>query len=225
MLTANVVDRLRQLQQQNPDWQAPMVYRRGDFGGAKEPCAGFSGDRDAYICLQNESVGIADPAAPGEHLTRFVLLVNSEVGAKKLDLTLGLCERICGNFIIWNARRLATFSARHFGDRIKREWSRGIGTVFSDYAQLSATEETAKLQAAHVRQLGPKRDDVIDLLFKKEIATRQQLGDAYDMAEQHDRNPRTAWGIVHGLTRLSQLSPYADERLDLDRAAAKVLDF
>ncbi len=225
VLTANVVDRLRQLQQQNPDWQAPMVYRRGDFGGAKEPCAGFSGDRDAYICLQNESVGIADPAAPGEHLTRFVLLMNSEVGAKKLDLTLGLCERICGNFIIWNARRLATFSARHFGDRIKREWSRGIGTVFSDYAQLSATEETAKLQAAHVRQLGPKRDDVIDLLFKKEIATRQQLGDAYDMAEQHDRNPRTAWGIVHGLTRLSQLSPYADERLDLDRAAAKVLDF
>jgi hypothetical protein len=225
ILTSNVVARLQALQSNNPEWQAPLVYRRGDFGGDREPCVGFSGDRDAYICLQNEGVGIADPAAPGEHLTRFILLVNSEVGAKRLDLTLGLCERICGNFIIWNSRTIAAFSMRHYGDKIRREWHRGIGQVFNDYSNLSARDETAKLQAAHVRQLGPGKPEVIDALFKREIATKQQIGDAYDMAERHDRNPRTAWGIVHGLTRLSQMSPYADERIDLDRAASRVLDF
>jgi hypothetical protein len=225
VLSAHVVDRLRALQANSPAWQAPQVYPRGDFGGSKVPCVGFSGDRDAYVCLQNESVGIADPAAPGEHLTRFILLVNSEVGAKKLDLTLGLCERVCGNFIIWNTKTIAQFSMRHYGDKIRREWHRGIGQIFNDYSALSAREETAKLQAASVKQIAGTKPEVIDALFKREIAGKQQISDAYDMAERHDRNPRTAWGIVHGLTRLSQMSPYADERIDLDRAASRVLDF
>jgi hypothetical protein len=226
VLSAHVVDRLRTLQQYNPDWKAPLVYDRGDFRGARTPVVGYAGDRDAYVCLQNESAHITDPANPsGDGLTRFVLLVNSEVGARKLDVTIGLCERICGNFIIWNAKTVAVFRMRHFGERIKREWQRGIGTVFSDYARMSATEQTAALNHAHTHQLGPKKDDVIDLLFRKEIATKQQLTDAYDLAEKYDRNPRTSWGMVHGLTRLSQQSPYADERVDLDRAASRVLDF
>ncbi len=153
------------------------------------------------------------------------MLVNSEVGAKRLDLTLFLCERICGNFIIWGMRTIAAFSMRHFGDRIKREWHRGIASTFRDYQQLSSREESAKLQAAAAKELGPAKTDVIDVLFKREIATKQQIGDAYDLAEHYGRNPRSAWGIVHGLTRLSQMSPYADERIDLDKAAARVLDF
>jgi len=223
--TAAIVRKLMQLQAEHPSWTAPQVYDRGDFGSGRTPCVGYAGDRDAYVCLQNENVAIADPAAPGEQLTRGILLVNSEVGAKRLDLTLFLCERICGNFIIWGQRTLHTFSARHFGERIKREWQRGIGSVFTDYAQLSSREESDKLQAAHIKQLGPKKEDVIDLLFKRDVATKQQLTDAYDLAERFGRDPRTAWGAVHGLSRLSQMSPYADERIDLDRAAGKVLDF
>jgi len=226
VLSAHVVDRLRALQQQNPDWRAPLVYTRGDFGGRKSPCVGFAGDRDAYIMLVNSAAQITDPADPsGDGLWRGILVLNSEVGAKRLDVVLFLCEYVCGNMIIWGFKQIAQFSMRHFGDRIKREWPRGIGAIFTDYSALSSREESAKLQAAHVKQLGAKREDVIDVLFKRQIAGKQQLSDAYDMAEQNDRNPRTAWGMVHGLTRLSQLSPYADERVDLDRAASRVLDF
>jgi hypothetical protein len=224
--TAAVVKRLMQLQAEYPSWTAPLIYPQGNFGGPQTPCVGYAGDRDAYVCLQNESAQISDPADPsGDGLTRFVLLVNSEVGAKRLDLTLGLCERICGNFILWGARTLATFSMRHFGDRIRREWSRGISTTFYDYAQLSAADQQRQIQHAHMHQLGAKKEDVIDLLFKKDIASKQQLTDAYELAERFNRNPRTAWGMAHAITRLSQQSPYADERIDLDRAAAKVLEF
>jgi hypothetical protein len=224
--TTAIVGKLKELQDRWPDWTAPLVYPRGDFGASRVPCVGFAGDRDAYVCLQNTSARITDPADPqGQGLTRGIMLTNSETGARRLDLTLFLCEMICGNFIIWGMKTIATFSMRHYGEKIRREWSRGIGQVFTDYAQLSTRDESAKLQAAAQKQLGPGKPEVIDLLFQKQIATRAQLTDAYDLAEQNNRNPRSAWGIVHGLTRLSQQSPYADERLDLDRAAARVLDF
>lgn len=226
ILSANIVRKLAELQQQYPDWTHPLAYQQGDFGSARTPVAGYAGDRDCYVIMQNESARIVDPADPsGEGLTRLIMLVNSEVGAKRFDLILGLCERICSNLIIWNYKQIASISMRHYGDKIKREWSRGIGTVFHDYANLSARDETAKLQAASVKQLGAKKEDVIDLLFRRDVATKQQLTDAYELAERNGRDPRTAWGAVHGLTRLSQQSPYADERIDLDKAASKVLDF
>ena len=54
----------------------------------------------------------------------------------------------------------------------------------------------------------------------------KQLGSAYDLAEQHvdtDGSPRTVWGYVNGLTRLSQETGYTDDRMFLDRAGAAIL--
>lgn len=224
ILSAHIVNKLMAVQQQNPSWQAPMVYDRGDFGGEKTPCVGFAGDRDAYICLQNINATITDPTSK-EPLMRFLMLVNSEVGAKRLDLVVGLCRYICGNFIIWGVSNQVTFRMRHYGEKIRREWQRGIGQAFTDYSEQSAREETARLQAASIKQLGPSKTDVIDVLFKKAIATKEQLTDAYELAERYENDPRSAWGFSNGLSRLSQLSPYQDERVDLDRAAGKILDF
>ena len=53
------------------------------------------------------------------------------------------------------------------------------------------------------------------------------MSDGYELAIEHettDGDPRTAWGMANGLTRLSQSLPYADERVALDRAAGKVLE-
>ena len=47
--------------------------------------------------------------------------------------------------------------------------------------------------------------------------------DAYTMAEQHETNPRSVWGYVQGLTRLSQHTPWQDTRFTLDRAASRLL--
>ena len=43
------------------------------------------------------------------------------------------------------------------------------------------------------------------------------------MAEQHETNPRSVWGYVQGLTRLSQHTPWQDTRFTLDRAASRLL--
>ena len=43
------------------------------------------------------------------------------------------------------------------------------------------------------------------------------------MAEQHESNPRSIWGYVQGLTRLSQRTPWQDGRYVLDRAASRLV--
>lgn len=38
-----------------------------------------------------------------------------------------------------------------------------------------------------------------------------------------DGDPNTVWGFVNGVTRLSQATPYTDERTFLDRTAGAIL--
>ena len=45
----------------------------------------------------------------------------------------------------------------------------------------------------------------------------------HTLAEQFETNPRSVWGYVQGLTRLSQRTPWQDGRFTLDRAASRLL--
>ena len=42
---------------------------------------------------------------------------------------------------------------------------------------------------------------------------------SYGLAEQYESNPRSVWGYVQGLTRLSQRTPWQDGRFALDRTS------
>ena len=54
------------------------------------------------------------------------------------------------------------------------------------------------------------------------FSPRKHALDAYTMAEQHETNPRSVWGYVQGLTRLSQRTPWQDGRFALDRVGVRV---
>jgi hypothetical protein len=51
----------------------------------------------------------------------------------------------------------------------------------------------------------------------------RDLDEAYTFAETFESNPRSVWGYVQGLTRLSQRTPWQDGRFALDRAASRLL--
>ena len=53
--------------------------------------------------------------------------------------------------------------------------------------------------------------------------SQKQAVEAYTLAEQHETNPRSVWGYVQGLTRLSQRTPWQDGRFALDRATSRLL--
>jgi hypothetical protein len=53
--------------------------------------------------------------------------------------------------------------------------------------------------------------------------SQKQAAEAYALAETHETNPRSVWGYVQGLTRLSQRTPWQDARFNLDQAASRLI--
>ena len=53
--------------------------------------------------------------------------------------------------------------------------------------------------------------------------SQKVAGEAYDVAAPTEPNPRSVWGYVQGLTRLSQRLPWQDQRFALDQAASRLL--
>jgi hypothetical protein len=64
---------------------------------------------------------------------------------------------------------------------------------------------------------------VLETVVRRLDLSQKQAVEAYTLAEQHETNPRSVWGYVQGLTRLSQHTPWQDGRYVLDRAASRLL--
>jgi hypothetical protein len=117
---------------------------------------------------------------------------------------------------------VAGFRRRHIGASIHDAWTHSLREVRAVLDADVATDRTILLRATS-QEIGATRDEVIDGAAQRLELSRKQAGDAYTLAEQHERNPRSVWGYVQGLTRLSQQTPWQDTRLVLDRAASRLL--
>ena len=87
---------------------------------------------------------------------------------------------------------------------------------------MSSVDRTL-LQRSITLELGPTRDAVLDTVVQRLDLSRKQAAEAYTLAEQYETNPRSVWGYVQGLTRLSQHTPWQDGRFALDQAASRLL--
>jgi hypothetical protein len=148
------------------------------------------------------------------------------VGKAALGGQIGYLDMVCGNHILWGVRDVTEFSIRHVGDPEAR--FREVQIELRKYANEGVSLEQAKIVEAQSMRIGGTKDDVIDTLFGKRSLGlgRKLLESAYEVAEQTPRygDPRTVWGMVNGLTEVSQRSGYQDERCKIDRAAAKLMD-
>ena len=73
------------------------------------------------------------------------------------------------------------------------------------------------------RNSGSTREAVVETAVQRLDLSQKQAGEAYTLAETFESNPRSVWGYVQGLTRLSQRTPWQDGRFTLDRAASRLL--
>jgi hypothetical protein len=64
---------------------------------------------------------------------------------------------------------------------------------------------------------------VLDVAVRRLELSLKQAAEAYSLAERYETNPRTVWGYLQGLTRLSQQMPWQDGRFLIDRAAGRLL--
>src|SRR5574341_1191305 len=160
----------------------------------------YASDRDMFVFLVDNGRRIFE-RGPGGGLSRGFFASNNEVGGGTFTLCRFMYEYVCGNHIVWGAKDEARIT-------------RAQGTI-----------------------IGKSKDEVLDTVFglggKKlgaqaaGVLTRKVLGEGYDRAEQHQEwygNPRSTWGLVNGLTELARDMEHADKRVELERAAGKLLE-
>ena len=155
-------------------------------------------------------------------LFRGFILRNSDVGAAALTLDVFLFRAVCGNHIIWGFQHVAGFRRRHVGTSIQEAWTTSLDHIRAGLDADPALDRTVILRAV-TQELGPTREAVLEAAVQRLDLSQKHAAEAYTLAEQFETNPRSVWGYVQGLTRLSQHTPWQDGRFAVDRAASRLL--
>jgi hypothetical protein len=220
---AELAARVLDLMVLHPAWHLPLGYKDGEFGAERVPSGAYLGDRDMFLFLVDGNRDLDDPTDRTQSgLFRGFILRNSDVGAAALTLDVFLFRLVCGNHIIWGFQHVAGFRRRHIGASIEEAWTTSLNNVRAALDADTANDRAALLRSVS-RELGPTRDAVIDAVMQRLDLSQKQAAEAYTVAEAHETNPRSVWGYVQGLTRLSQRTPWQDGRFALDRAASRLI--
>ncbi len=214
---ADITSRLLEL---SDGWNAPPA-----MDAAQRPSGLYAGDRDMFAFLVNESYRIDDGSDEG--LARGFFVWNSETGARSFGFEAFLYRFVCGNHMVWGAQTVGGVRIIHRGGQAAIRAFSSLRDQLGQYLNASPAGEEAVIRQAKIKSLGTGKDAVIDDLFRARIAGRKDLERAYERAERHATDngagPATVWGMAQGLSSISQDRKYAADRVDLDRAAGKIL--
>jgi hypothetical protein len=215
--------RVLDLMAAHPAWHLPLGYRDGVYGAERVPSGAYLGDRDMFLFVVDGNRDLDDPTdASHAGLFRGFILRNSDVGAAALTLDVFLFRAVCANNIVWGFKHVVGFRRRHVGASIQDEWTASLAAVRTSL-DADVADDRLVLLRAQSRELGSNREAVIDTAVQRLDLSQKQAGEAYALAETFESNPRSVWGYVQGLTRLSQRTPWQDGRFALDRAAGRLL--
>lgn len=216
---ADVTSRLLRLSQEHPEWQpAPAA-----FDGSRGL---YAGDRDMFAFLVDSERRIFE-RDPNGGLGRGFFVWNAETGSKSFGVMTFFYEYVCGNHRVWGASGVAELRIRHVGNADERAFGE-LEVELRKYAEGSAAEDEAKVLRARAYQLGDSKEAVLDRVFGLRAAglSLRTATEAYTLAEKREGwygSPRSAWGFAGGLTELARDVENADTRVELDKAAGKVM--
>jgi type IV secretion system protein VirB4 len=194
-----------------------------DLGDGYRKLATRLGGSYVDIGLRQRDVSInpfaLQPTPENLHFLHAFVRVLLE-GTDTLDVF--LFKAVCGNHIIWGFQHVAGFRRRHVGASIQTAWTASMDTVRAALDADTANDRALLLRSIS-QELGGTRDAVMETAVRRLDISQKQAAEAYALAEEHESNPRSIWGYVQGLTRLSQRTPWQDGRYALDRAASRLL--
>lgn len=199
-----------------------ISVREGDLIA---PAGLYASDHDCFMFLVNEDRPVSGGPGGTESLWRGVFFKNSEVGSAALTVTMFLYEGVCGNHIVWNVSNVREVRIRHVGRAARASFDQAMYDIHR-YMNSSPQEEEYKIRMAKHTLIAQDKAEVVDAVFQKRILSKKDAEAAYDLADLYEGihgDPKSKWGFSAGITRLSQLTPFADKREELDRAAQKIL--
>lgn len=222
----------RMLDFEKHGWSTPVAFAttaQAHREGQKESTI-YVSDHDMFAFMVHNENRIAEPGNP-DGLGRGFIVENSEVGAKTLRIMTFFYRYVCCNHIIWGCKDVSEIALRHVGkvhDRLTPMLDQ-LHVELTRYANESVSDLEAKIKVAKTKVIAADLETLLDNLFTrlKGKVTRVQLKQSFELAEKNrdiDGNPMSYWGMAQGITRRSQEAKFADERVELDRAAGHLVD-
>ncbi len=189
-----------------------------------KPAGAYRGDRDSFVTLIDGGSIVNDPSARTDgRMFRGIMVRNSEVGASSVTIETVTFRFICGNLMLWGASYGSRFRRRHVGTRVLRDSVREIVKIAAQWTSQSAQRDEALIKALIDREIASTKEGVIDELRAIGFS-EADANAAYGTCEREENaSPRSFWGAVQGATRVSQMTPYQDERYELDKLAGLIL--
>jgi len=190
------------------------------------PAGLYASDRDMFAFMVSEG-GFEEG---GSVMNRGFFVSNSEVGDRAFGVTTFLYDAVCGNHIVWGASEVTEVRLIHRGKASSR-WIGDLQRALQRYSATGTEKERRAIVAAIGCQLGDNRDEVVEKLFKdKKLGlTKRVLEQAWEWSVKEARlrgnkfSPTSVWGMICGLTRVSQEIGWAADRVAIDQAAGKML--
>lgn len=202
------------------EWRVP-----GEFGRevpiTKENTTLYASDRDMFVFLADERhsfelKGRRDGQAG--QMSRGFFLWNSEVGAKTFGIATFLFDYVCKNRIVWGATEYAEINIRHTASAPDK-WIQEVTPALQSYSNASTGGIVKAIEASREKRI----DDIDEFLTKRFTKTQAKAIQAVHLQEEQ-RPIETLWDAVTGATAYARGVQYQDDRVDLERAAGKILD-
>lgn len=215
---SEITQRLLSLTAQKPEWQpAPAA-----FDGSRGL---YASDHDMFAFLVDNDRRIFENAADGG-LSRGFFVWNSEVGDKSFGIETFLYKYVCGNHMVWGAENVKEVRIPHIGNADSRAFA-GIEAYVTEYSNQRASDDEAKIEKAMTVKLGNTKDEVLDRIFGlRTTLAKKEIEAGYNKAVEHDQwygDPKSVWGMVNGITEVARDLPFADYRVNMERAASKIM--
>ncbi len=204
----------------NGDFRVP-----GEFGKrvevTKDNTTLYASDRDMFVFLADEEHRITVPnRRNGESgdMARGFFVWNSEVGSTTMGIATFLFDYVCKNRIVWGAQQYAEIKIRHTASAADR-WLEEVVPAIESYANSSTSSVVQALTDAKAKRI----DNVDEFLRNRFTVSQANAIKAAHMSDE-DRPIETLWDAATGITAYARGITYQNERVDLERAAGKVLD-
>ena len=217
-----------------PATEADLLPNQGQYGIQIQvgdliaPAGLYASAHDMFAFLVHPERVIS---AGRRALMRGFFMRNSEVGDGALWITVFLFDGVCGNHYCYGVDAVQELRVRHTSAKALAEalatWSMRLGV----YERNASTEERA-IRAAQAKELGKDKATTVAELYglskRKNLSTltKVRLERAYDVAARHedrDGPPTTLWGMIAGLTQVSQESGHTDQRTLIDAQTGRLM--
>ena len=179
--------------------------------------------RDTFVLLVNTAREV------GEGLFRYVMLWNGESGGVSIGAETGLVDAFCGNNLGWGAKDIRSWRFNHVGNGLSFRTMRELSGMLSKVHEHGTEEELLGINAAkrYILDAGADLSQIPTVASRVTGLPQGTIKKAMDKAETAGRygDPRSAWSVLGGLTEYSQTLSSVAERVDVDRAAGRLVDF